>query len=92
MRTVAVPGFARTKGTADFFVLLSTKGVEDVAFISGDDDLNAAKDAIAKAKFDMPFPDSGPEKIARRGILSCSPSTTPSCQLMLVLPSNTTPP
>jgi hypothetical protein len=92
MRTVAVPGYAQTKGTAEFFVLLSTKEVEDVAFISGDDELRAAKDAIAKAKFDMPFPDNGPEKIARRGILSCSQSNTPNCQLVLVLPSNTTPP
>ena len=27
----------------------------------------------------MPFPDQGPERIARRGILSCPENTTPSC-------------
>jgi tetratricopeptide (TPR) repeat protein/transglutaminase-like putative cysteine protease len=92
LRTIAVPDFSRPKGTAEFFVLFSTKGVEDVGFISGENDLRSAKDAIAKAKFDMPFPDIGPEKIARRGILSCSQYTTPNCQLVLLLPSSTTPP
>jgi tetratricopeptide (TPR) repeat protein/transglutaminase-like putative cysteine protease len=92
MRTAAVPAFSRPKGTAEFFVLFSTKGVEDTAFISGENDLRAAKDAIAKAKFDMPFPDNGPEKIARRAILSCSQYTTPNCQLVLLPTSSTTPP
>jgi len=89
MRNVAIPGFSRPKGSAEFFVLLSANGVEDVSFISGAEDLRAAKDQIAKAHFDVSFPDAGPEKITRRGILSCSQYTTPNCQLVLLLPSNT---
>jgi tetratricopeptide (TPR) repeat protein len=92
MRTVDIPAFSRSKGAAEFLVLFSTKGVEDVAFISGENELRAARDAIAKAKFDVPFPDNGPEKIARRGTLSCSQDTKPNCQLTLVVSSSATPP
>jgi tetratricopeptide (TPR) repeat protein len=92
LRTVAIAGFSRPKGTAEYFVLLSAKGVEDVMFLSGADELSGAKEAIIKAKFDTPFADNGPEKIARRGILSCSALTKPNCQLVLMLPSNTTAP
>jgi tetratricopeptide (TPR) repeat protein len=89
MRTVDVSGFSRPKGTAEFFVLLSGKGIEDVSMISGAEDFSTAKAAILKASFDMPIPDDGPEKIARRGILSCSQYTKPNCQLVLMLPNNT---
>ncbi len=89
MRTVDIPGFSRPQGTAEFLVLLSKKGVEDVSMISGAEDFNAAKDSILKASFDMPIPDDGAEKIARRGILSLSQYTKPNCQLVLMLPANT---
>jgi hypothetical protein len=92
MRTTAVPAFSRPKGTAEFFLLFSTKGLEDVAFISGENDFKSAKDAISKAKFDVPFPDDGPERIARRAILSCSQYTRPNCQMVLLPTSSTTPP
>ena len=89
VRTVAINSFSRTKGSAEFFVLLSKKGVEDVEFLSGPEDFRAAKDAITKSDFGLTFPDDGPEKIARRGILSCSQYTAPNCQLVLLLPANT---
>ena len=47
-------------------------------------------DALRVAHYTMPFPDQGPEKIARRGILSRSAVTTPACSLVLLLPVNTT--
>ena len=56
-------------------------------FISGSDFLKNAAHAIQTAKYDFAFPDEGPEKIIRRGILSCSNFTKPSCQLTLLLPS-----
>lgn len=88
--TVMVPEFSRSKGSAEFFVLFSAKGVEDVSFISGDEDLRGAKDAIAKAKFDEPFGDDGPEKIVRHAILSCSQYTHPNCQMVLLQPGMVT--
>ncbi len=92
LRTVDVPEFTQKKGAGEFFILLSAKGPEDVRFLSGPDEMRGAKDAILHAKFDTPFGDDGPEKIARRGVLSCSEYTKPSCQLVLLLPANTTTP
>jgi len=42
---------------------------------------------LLKTPFDVRFPDEGPEKIVRRGILSCSSYGTPSCQFVF-LPVN----
>jgi hypothetical protein len=77
-------------GTAEFFLLFSAAGIEDVQFISGDDALKAAAGALRKIRYDMPFPDRGPEKIPRRGILSCSQYSKPNCMIVFLLPANTT--
>ena len=37
----------------------------------------------------MTFPDNGREKVVRRGILSCSQYTAPSCSFVFLLPENT---
>jgi tetratricopeptide (TPR) repeat protein len=89
LRTVAIPGLRKQEGSAEFFVLFSGKGVGDVQFISGTEALKNAASAVKATDFRFEFPDDGPEKIARRGILSCSQYTTPSCQLVLLLPSTT---
>jgi len=90
LRTTAIPGLESLKGSGEFFVLFSAHGVQDVQFISGEESIGAAKDTLLKAHYDMPFPDDGPEKIARRGILSCSAYTTPRCQFVFLRPSDTT--
>jgi hypothetical protein len=46
--------------------------------------------AIAAAPFDLPFPDGGPERLVRRGILSCAASTGADCAFVLLLPGDTT--
>jgi len=90
LRTTAVPGLEQLSGSGEFFILLSAHKVEDVQFINGVESLSAAKNALAKLHYAVPFPDDGPEKIVRRGILSCSKYTTPHCQFVLLLPANTT--
>jgi tetratricopeptide (TPR) repeat protein len=90
MRTVAVSKAGGATGTADFLVLLSKKGVEDVTFVTGSEALRPMTTAIAAAPFDLPFPDNGPERMVRRGILSCSTATGSSCSLILLLPADTT--
>jgi hypothetical protein len=76
-------------GSAEFFLLFTPARVQDIRFIRGDEALKAAANPLLKAQCKMPFPDEGPEKIARGGILSCSKYTTPSCTFAL-LPANTT--
>ena len=90
MRTVPLPGFAAQSGSAEFFVLFTAAGVQDVRFIHGDEQLQGAADLLLKTRYSLPFPDMGPEKIVRRGILSCSKVTTPSCSFVMLLPANTT--
>jgi tetratricopeptide (TPR) repeat protein/transglutaminase-like putative cysteine protease len=87
LRTVNVPSLPKQTGSAEFFVLVSQQGIEDTQFISGADELKNAGRAIKAAKYAFPFPDSGGEKLIRRGILSCSTYTDPSCQFVLLLPS-----
>ena len=90
LRTIAVSGLEQLSGSGEFFILLSARKVEEVQFIDGVESLSAATDALAKLHYAVTFPDDGPEKIARRGILSCSKYTTPHCQFVLMLPANTT--
>jgi transglutaminase-like putative cysteine protease/tetratricopeptide (TPR) repeat protein len=91
LRSTALPELAEKQGNAEVFVLFSAAKVLDVQFISGDNTLKGATPAILQAHFtNVLFPDDGPERIVRRGILSCSPYTTPSCNLVLLLPANTT--
>jgi len=90
IRTAPLPDLKFKPGTAEFFLLFSPAGVDEVEFIHGDEQLRAAAGQLRTAHYNVPFPDQGPEKIARRGILSCSAVTTPACSLVLLLPANTT--
>ncbi len=90
LRTASLPEMPKQQGSAEFFVLFSAGKIEDAQFISGTDSLRSASSALMKLRYELPFPDDGPEKIARRGILSCSNYTTPSCNFVMLLPSTTT--
>ncbi len=89
LRTTGVPLLNAQKGTAEFFLSFSKSGVEETLFISGDQSLKDAGGVLSKTAFKVPFPDDGPERIVRRGILSCSAVTKPSCQIVFLLPANT---
>lgn len=90
LRTTDVPLLTEQKGTAEFFVAFAHGKVDEVQFISGDDNLRSAETVLAKTAFKNPLPDDGPEKVVRRGILSCSAVTKPNCQFVMLLPANTT--
>ena len=89
LRTTDMPSLASRKGSAEFFVLFSAGKVEDAQFITGEETLKDAGNALMKAPFNVPFPDDGPEKIVRRGILSCSAYTVPNCRFIFILPADT---
>ncbi len=84
LRTTSIPDLPKQEGSATFWILLSAGKVEDVLFASGSESLKIASASLLKAHYDVPFPDDGPEKIVRRGILSCSTYTTPSCEFVLL--------
>jgi len=88
LRAVRLPKVTSKSATGEFFVLLTAgPKVTDVKFISGPPELRAAMKDLSLARFDEPFPDAGPEKIVRRGVLDCEPSV-PYCQFILMTPDS----
>ncbi|MCI0351805.1 MAG: DUF3857 domain-containing protein [Acidobacteriales bacterium] len=75
---------ANQRRTAEFMALLSRSGVAGVKFVSGDESLQSASDALRTAKFPVEFPDSNEVKLARRGKLSCE--TSGACVFALYVP------
>lgn len=89
LRTTGIPELPKQQASAEFFLLFSKNKLDDAQFISGSDSLKEAAHALTMAHYDTTLPDSGPEKIIRRGILLCSMYTSPSCQLTMLLPATT---
>jgi len=81
-RTFSVEGITKDTSNADYFVLIGPGStVEDVKFVSGADKLKSADKALRAIQFKVPFPDEGPSRLVRRGILSCYPVT--GCNFVL---------
>ena len=88
LRTIEISGLPKKMASAQFWLVFTPQGVEEVKMISGDPSLSQAADQIRKHAFPQTFPDPGPVKIVRRGILSCSQFSS-TCQLVLMLPQTT---
>jgi tetratricopeptide (TPR) repeat protein len=59
-------------GSAEFFVLLAPGGaVQDIKFISGDEQIHPFSKVVSALKFKAPLPDESPVKLVRRGVLVC---------------------
>jgi tetratricopeptide (TPR) repeat protein len=87
MRTVHLGRIVPDNASAVFFLIFAAgPKVEDVRFVSGSEKLKSAQGALMSAKFDLPFPDDGPTRIVRRGLLMCFPTT--GCSFVLVPPSS----
>lgn len=89
-RTFPVASLKATSGSAEFFLLFAPgpngSKLEDSKFISGSDEMKDAGKALTNVDFDVPFPDQGPERLLRRGILSCDAIT--HCTFVLYPPSS----
>jgi tetratricopeptide (TPR) repeat protein len=72
-RTVKIPGPFKEAASAEFMILFSP-GAEPVVKALGDASVRMpdGTELLGRAKFDISFPDDGPSRILRRGILSCS--------------------
>jgi tetratricopeptide (TPR) repeat protein len=78
-------------GSAEFFVLLDSTAnaraaVDGVKFVSGDDGLKPAAEALRAATYDQSFPDGTPVKILRRGKMSCKSAS--ACTFLMDLPED----
>jgi hypothetical protein len=81
-RTFTIERIIKETSNADFFLLIGPGSkVEDVKFISGSEELKKGESALRKMNLKVPFPDDGPSRLVRRGILSCYPVT--GCSFVL---------
>jgi hypothetical protein len=91
-RTTKLPRIIPGEGHAEFFLLLERDPktgkarVEDVKFVSGADTLRSADKALRNASYTVSFPDDGPTKLVRRGILGCYHYT--GCSFVFFLPGD----
>jgi tetratricopeptide (TPR) repeat protein len=70
-------------GSAVFDILSSHAGTQEVVLVTGDARFKSATDAI-RAVLPTGIPDGGPERLLRRGRLSCAGAS--GCQLQLLTP------
>lgn len=84
-RDVTITMKPHVTGSAVFAVALSPGKVDEAVWISGDTRLKALSPQITSAKFNVEFPDAGPVKLARRGILMCGNT---GCQFTMLLPDS----
>jgi hypothetical protein len=72
-RTFFVTPFVDANGPAELMVVLQPgPKVEKVQFLNGPESLRKFESSLARLKYDFTFPDDGPTRIVRRGILNCS--------------------
>jgi Tfp pilus assembly protein PilF len=86
LRSVKLKRLITGSATAEFLLLFSPgPKLEDVAFVSGDETLKSASDALETAKFQVSFPASSSARLVRRAIVMCSPVS--GCEAVLYPPS-----
>ena len=89
LRIVHLARVKPLSASADFLVLFVGGTVSDVKMLGGDPKLEPYENLLKQVKFNVAFPDKGPEHIVRQGILSCS-VYDPSCMFMMLLPADAT--
>jgi tetratricopeptide (TPR) repeat protein len=89
LRIVHLTRIKPLSASADFLILFAGGKVSDVKMLGGDAKLEPYADLLKQAKFNMTFPDEGPEHIVRQGILSCS-VYDPNCMFLMMLPADAT--
>jgi hypothetical protein len=80
-RSVKFPLIGKSGASAQFnLVFDGSNKPERAQFISGDESLRAADEALMKAVYPVKFPDVSSIKIVHRGTLSC---TAAECTMLL---------
>lgn len=85
IRTFKVRRITKDTANAEFFLLLGP-GSKEVKFVSGSDQLKSADKLLNTIDFRTSFPDDGPTRLLRRGILSCY--SVAGCTFVLYSPND----
>jgi tetratricopeptide (TPR) repeat protein len=86
MRSVRVTATPHETTSATFSIVFSPGKTEDVKYVSGSELLKPMTAQIAAAKFKVEFPDAGPVRLMRQGILACTKVS--GCDIVLLLPND----
>jgi tetratricopeptide (TPR) repeat protein/transglutaminase-like putative cysteine protease len=86
MRTLSLNNLWKEDASADFLLLFSSKGIDEVKFVSGSQSLRPLADRLRAMHYDTGFPDAPLVKVVRRGTLSCS--ATGDCKFALLVPED----
>ena len=87
LRMVHLARIKPLSASADFLVLFAGGKVSDVKMLGGDPKLEPYGSLLKQARFNIAFPDDGPEHVVRQGILSCS-AYDPNCMFLMMLPAD----
>jgi tetratricopeptide (TPR) repeat protein len=86
IRTIKLSRLVAENQSADVLLLLGPgPKVEDVKFISGSEAMKATAKTLRSATIQQSFPDDGPTRLVRRGLVSCH--SLSGCVLVLLPPS-----
>jgi tetratricopeptide (TPR) repeat protein len=89
---IKLPRFMPGTESADFFVMFAPDSkppgfkIESVRFISGSEKMKSAGHVLSPSVFKVAFPDKGPTRLLRRGILGCYQYT--GCSFALTSPDD----
>jgi tetratricopeptide (TPR) repeat protein len=87
LRIVHLARIKPVSASGDFLVLFAAGKVSEVKMLNGDPAIAPYADLLKQAKFNIDFPDEGPEHVIRQGILSCS-VYDPRCMFLMMLPAD----
>jgi hypothetical protein len=87
MRTVSLKNLSKEDASGDFLLLVSSKGIEAVKFVGGNESLRPLADRLRAMHYETAFPDASPAKLVRRGMLCCS-ATSGDCKFTLIPPED----
>ena len=72
MRSVKLPKIGPDNASAEVFVVIGPGAkIEDVKFLKGPETFSSAKEKLTSTVTNQVFPDNGPTRIIRRGMLGC---------------------
>ncbi len=86
MRSTPLSDLKMQDSSADFLLLFSAAGLDDARFLHGSETLKDAAAVLKAAHYKTLLPGDPKIKIPRRGMVTCSKYTTPTCSLGLLPP------
>ncbi len=72
MRTIKISTTGTLFGDATFLIVISPEKVETVKYVTGDEGLRSLLDHPSNLKLNTDFPDAGPVRITRTGMVACT--------------------